>query len=545
MRLLIVDDEHHIVDYLAALIKEEIPLDLEVYKCYSGKDALALLSSVHMDIVMLDIHMPELTGLDVATIVSAQYPNCRIMFLTAFSDFNHIYESSKLNHTRYLLKTEPDEMILKAISLTIEEIKEEADTLFLLSEAEQKALLLSHLLQQNILKGILMGQKISQMTTELNLLGSDFTLDLQRPVYLMYSQIHYKTLMESNVNDSTHILRYLQFVKTLLLEKFTFSMADMGQGTMLWFFQPTAALPSEIDFLKVFTNEFSDYCTTQLHQHTTTVLFPDSASFEHVFDYFHMMQTYAETSISAASLIYPSIHTSAGEDAITDASDAVLESPQMNTEKLSQELSFYLNQNQEAEYLDVLRKLQAECIKIRSMHDIRAVIIHHSVSLMLLKYIKLYHLQEKICSKMALYPLYYTQDFFSWETVFDYLESLSICIFEILSSKKLDKSELLVNKIKLYIKEHLADSLTLTIVSRLINYNETYVSKLFKQVTGLGLSEYVSLERIKKAKYLLASGNESIQNIAISTGFDTAQYFSLVFKKVTGISPSDYRRSHL
>ncbi|MFR7443475.1 MAG: helix-turn-helix domain-containing protein [Sellimonas intestinalis] len=57
------------------------------------------------------------------------------------------------------------------------------------------------------------------------------------------------------------------------------------------------------------------------------------------------------------------------------------------------------------------------------------------------------------------------------------------------------------------------------------------MSRLFKQLTGTSLSEYISQEKIKKAKQLLSSTNESIQNIAAVTGFDTSQYFSLVFKK--------------
>ena len=109
----------------------------------------------------------------------------------------------------------------------------------------------------------------------------------------------------------------------------------------------------------------------------------------------------------------------------------------------------------------------------------------------------------------------------------------------------MDKNEQLILKIKTYIREHLADSLTLATISRIVNYNEAYISRLFKQTNGMGLSEYISHERINKAKTLLTSTNDSMQSIATATGFDTSQYFSIVFKKTTGVSPSEYRRSHL
>lgn len=544
MRLLIVDDEHYIVNYMASLMEEHLSSDLEIYKCYSGVDALELLETVKIDLMLLDINMPGLSGLEVAPKALELLPDCRIIFLTAYDNFEYIYESNKSNHTRYLLKTESDEMILEEVEHTVKEIEEEAKKLHLISEAQQKTILLSHLLQQNILKGILAGHKTDNLKTELELAGSDFVLDLQRPVYLMYTQIHHKTLSESSINNSTYTLQYLQLIRRLLVEKFTFSMLDMGKGTMFWFFQPNVSFPSEFSFLKTIANDFGDYCTSTLHRQITTVLYPDPSSWDDVCNHFHVMQQYAESSISAVPLIYSSVNIL--ED---DVSRAVFASSDFTVDRTFvdrqfQELSFYLYQANEEEYCQILKDLRSKCEKLKSMHDIGAIRIYNSISLMLLNYIDLYHLQEKIVSQIALYPLYYIQNFSSWQDAFQYLETLSLHIFNILSSKKTDKNELLVNKIKAYIDEHLAESLTLTTISRLVNYNETYVSRLFKQLTGMGLSEYISHERIQKAEHLLSSTTEPIQNIAASTGFDTAQYFSIVFKKTTGISPSEYRRTH-
>lgn len=134
------------------------------------------------------------------------------------------------------------------------------------------------------------------------------------------------------------------------------------------------------------------------------------------------------------------------------------------------------------------------------MHDIRAIKIYMSVALILLNYIDLYQLQERLASKIALYQLYYLHDFSSWKEASHYLEAISRHLFEIQNSKKTDKNNLLVQKIKLYIEQHLADSLNLATISRVVNYNETYISRLFKQLTGTSLSEYISQEKIKKAK---------------------------------------------
>ncbi len=542
MRLLIVDDEHHIVNYLTDLIEEQQFPELEIYKCYSGKEALSIAQTSLIDLMLLDIHMPGMSGLEVAASVTRLLPRCRIIFLTAYDSFDHIYESNKLEHTRYLLKTEDDQVILNEVSSAVEELEEENNRLLLLSEAEQKSFLLSHLLQQNILKGIAAGHSIEKLEHELSITGSDFTLDLYRPVYLMYTKIHYKTLDEMNLTNSSHTLRYLQLIKKLLEENFQFSMLDFGKGTLLLFFQPLRPFPSEFEFLQSVANDFSDYYFTKYKRRVTTVLYPESSQWNEVYNHFHVLQQYAESS-DAVPLIYSA--SSAPKNEISKVLAAKDSIDRISLEKKLQKLSFYLYQNSEKDYLYTLKQLGMECIHIRSMHSLSAIKIYHSVTLMLMQYIDLYQLQERIISKVALYPLYYIHDFSSWKDAFHYLEKLSGQIFDIMTSKKLDRNEQLVQKIKTYIRDHLADSLTLTTISRIVNYNEAYISRLFKQINGMGISEYISQERISKAKDLLVTTTDSMQSIATATGFDTAQYFSLVFKKTTGVSPSEYRRSHM
>lgn len=65
-RLLIVDDEHHIVNWLAELFESCTELDLEIMKAYSGYETLQLLENYKMDIILLDIQMPGISGLEVA-----------------------------------------------------------------------------------------------------------------------------------------------------------------------------------------------------------------------------------------------------------------------------------------------------------------------------------------------------------------------------------------------------------------------------------------------------------------------------------------------
>lgn len=70
-----------------------------------------------------------------------------------------------------------------------------------------------------------------------------------------------------------------------------------------------------------------------------------------------------------------------------------------------------------------------------------------------------------------------------------------------------------------------------------------YFSRCFHDIIGQSFSEYCISVRMKEAQLLLKNTDDSIQSIAFSVGYHDEKYFSRLFKKVTGLSPSEYRKS--
>lgn len=546
MRLLIVDDERPIANYLASMIGEHTDeQELDIMKTYSGKDALDILSTMKVDLMLLDIHMPGMSGLDVAQKTAESWPKCHIIFLTAYSNFEHIYQSTKYENTSYLLKTETDEVIKNAVFSTLDKIRKDREGLHLLKEAKQKAILLKHLLQQNFLRELLVGYSMEELNREFLLSESDFTLDFQAPVYLLYIQVNYKTIDEYQSNLSTYCLEYLLLMEQLLMGKFDFAMLELDRGAMLWFFQPSslpcAALSSDITFLKAAADDFNSYCSSTFHRRTAILLYDQKISWKQVCSIYHLIQQYTAASFDKFSrsfvitLDFQSLKSSVPTDPkLCDSSSLA---------RQLQELSFYLYQHSPEQYLEILDAFCSDCVLLRSMHNIKAIKIYNKIAMLLLEYIDQYQLQEKLASRIAVYPLYYILDFPNWNRAFSYLKNLSLCIFDLISNEEEDKNRQLVAKLKNYIDEHLAQSLSLNTLSGRFNYNESYLSRLFRQTTGTTLSEYICQARIARAKELLVSTDTAIQEISSLSGFDTSQYFSLVFKKNTGMSPSEFRRS--
>lgn len=106
-----------------------------------------------------------------------------------------------------------------------------------------------------------------------------------------------------------------------------------------------------------------------------------------------------------------------------------------------------------------------------------------------------------------------------------------------------DKSEhLSVKAAQEYIKEHLTEDLSLKLVADKVGVSTAYLSTLFSQYLGCGFIDYLNKTRIEYACNYMQDGGMKIYEIAFQAGFHDEKYFSRVFKKVTGQSPSEYRR---
>ena len=94
-----------------------------------------------------------------------------------------------------------------------------------------------------------------------------------------------------------------------------------------------------------------------------------------------------------------------------------------------------------------------------------------------------------------------------------------------------------------YMEQHYAEDLRLPLVATKTGFSEGYFSRLFSSQTGLSFTDYLINIRILRAKELLLQTNKSISEIAIETGFSGGDYFSSVFSRKEGMTPSAFRKN--
>jgi len=107
-----------------------------------------------------------------------------------------------------------------------------------------------------------------------------------------------------------------------------------------------------------------------------------------------------------------------------------------------------------------------------------------------------------------------------------------------------DWNDNLTKYIKEYISDNMQGKLMLKDIAEHIFLSPNYLGYKFKQETGITIVEYINQERIAKAKNLLKTTFFQLSEISELCGFENQFYFSKVFKKATGLSPTQYRKDH-
>ena len=94
-----------------------------------------------------------------------------------------------------------------------------------------------------------------------------------------------------------------------------------------------------------------------------------------------------------------------------------------------------------------------------------------------------------------------------------------------------------------YVREHATDGVTRADVADILDCSPRHVSRLFSRVLGKHFKEFVLECRIDKSKQRLTNTNDKIIDIALAMGFSDQNYFSTCFKRLTGVTPGQYRKS--
>lgn len=204
-------------------------------------------------------------------------------------------------------------------------------------------------------------------------------------------------------------------------------------------------------------------------------------------------------------------------------------------------LERFLEEGRRKEFFMVFNEIDKEVSRVSVRHYYPAIEVYQRISVMYLSWINRKSLVEKLAFKTMLVKLMNQNDFENWREAFAYLGNLGKFLFQEQIEEQNNKNDVFLKNVKNFVRENLKEPLSLTYISQQLHYNPSYISRLFKQLSGSNLSEYILEEKIRYARKRLEESEDTVAMIAREIGFESSQYFSVVFRKQTGMSPGEYR----
>lgn len=124
IKIIVVDDEPISADDMSDVIRDEFgkSMNVDVRTAYNAKSVIKMVEESPCDILLSDIQMPGMTGLQMVSILREQFPDMRVLFLTGYDDFSFAYEAFRQHAVQYILKTEGNEKYVQIRTMLTNEI---------------------------------------------------------------------------------------------------------------------------------------------------------------------------------------------------------------------------------------------------------------------------------------------------------------------------------------------------------------------------------------------------------------------------------------
>lgn len=546
-KLLIVDDERHVVDWLSKLFQQYPEFDLEIYKAYTGTEALKILESSRIDVVLSDIRMPGMDGFALADRIYQNWPKARVIFLTGYDDFDYAYRANQYSNLRFIMKTEDDDVIIAAVTAAIREIEREMAQAEIHNQAIIWKKMIQYYINRKLLDDTIEGKK--RKNDPIRWKGSDLHLDFHQPMLLLLIYFQQERQLFDFFEHAKRALYLRQMLENILDQQGVSFVFDWIHGCFACLLQPAPTAGSEPDagyaHLLFYFSEMLENLMQAIHNMWNSQVFiaiyDQPILCDQIRNVCEDLNLFLEDAVLKEPLTSAYYKVSKSElNAVRAKSGKILNEYTFN--KRLSNLQDFLEQGSRAGFEQALDKIAEPIRKIKSRHYLPAIEIYFRISVIYLSYINRHHLADTLAFHIGLHKLYRLEEDESWEESFAYLKKLGGLLFDIHEEGRLNKNEMFVELIRQYIQKNLDKDLSLTAISEGINYNSSYVSRLFKQITGINLFEYINSARLEHAKELLTTTNDTSIEIAQKVGFVSSQYFSTVFKKNTGMTPADYRR---
>lgn len=514
MKLIIAEDNKRECKEMCTIIKES-GLPIQILNTFSdGLKALEYLKNTDVDILISDIQMPKLNGINLIKALNECNLSTKVIFVTCYDTSDYLIEAINNKASSYILKPIDKENFIEKLSIVTEDLKKEKAINETIKQNEK----IKKLAMEQALSNFLFSEKDD--TTE-NLLEQ-------------YITHKYKTVVIAEIEDNERFFDIIQndsyeisalkvFINQLNTEDINFHPISINTTLLAVVIVSKNKNAPISDILENFKRDTVSMLGMEVKfgiSNTSDSISDLNLLYNQATETIAYITNSEENKIALYKDIKNLIKNKISPTQIAKKLTEALENS--NTAEIKTIINTYIDESSnDSEYLKKVAYILAHTAEIYLNKNGRSI--------------------EEFTGKII------------WEKIAktDTIPNLKQCLLnlfivaiDIPNTTDSTNETSVTKQIKKIIETDFKNKITAEYISKKINYSPQYLNVIFKKNTGKTIFEYLTEFRIKKAEIYLKEPNSKIYLISQMVGYSKLAHFRTIFKKHTGISPQEYKQKY-
>lgn len=536
--ILLVDDETYVTESLELTIPWGELGVTTVLRAASGKEALEIMEENAVDIVVTDIRMPGMTGLDLISEVNRRWPHVRCILLTGHSDFDYAKKAIQLQAADYILKPVNDDEFMHSVSAAITSLRDEWDEfdkyhrLLYSRKSDYK------ILRENLMHDLLLGREISSKALHEQLEHYELHMEPEQPVAMMLIRLAGRFVSMDQQSIDLMDFAVGNIAEEVLGETYHVWFSRGPHDCLVMFLQNRKQVeepPLADSSLRNVAETFREHVVRYLQGDLSIVVIPPFPFKELTNVYRKSLGSLVLSGPEEHKIIYMDMENTINKRPENDAVRALEELykppvlPQLLETKQWETAAAKLNA--------VFDAAEQVCLSREHVYEMYLSVTN--------AFMYIAHKQGHLVHEIdhAGFDLLLAHQLIqSPEKLRRWAMDMLAKLQEELSDQEGAQSRRhVIKQVQELVTRDTGQDLSVKMIADKVYLHPVYLSKIYKAETGEGLGDYMIRMRMERALYLLKNTNKKIYEITSELGYQNPQYFSKMFKKHYGLTPNEFR----
>ncbi len=534
-RIMLADDEGLVLESLKMIIKKNFKDIFEIETAKTGRSVIELAERFRPDIVIMDIQMPGINGMDAIEEIQKFSSHTIFIVLSAFDKFDHAKRAIDLNVLEFLTKPFNANKIVQVLEKAMKRINEEKYKREIELKNREKLESVVPIIESSLIYNIVFQEDYSEIAYNAKqLLGIE-----QDYGYMMVIECREdaeRDNMTNHVGIAVRVQKYYQIIREIVKEFFDGVVGPVMANRIVVF------VPCEIE-----NEEYSERIKNieqargMAHKLKNRVDIIFKVGIGAIRPTVNILESYKEAvrAVSESKQTVTHIKDLTGMQKEVKAYPIEVEKLMLKNLRNHSTSAMMSEANILYDWIVERYKSHEEEIKNKLWEIIiiakREVIGERGISC---RQETEWEEAVKVIDEINIEGI--RQASIGQELRRSFIQILTTLSEQMLKYKEDGESQI-IREAKAYIETHVYKDISLDLVAKQINISPYYFSKIFKEETGKNFIDYITDIRIEKAKQLLKDKALSIKEICIGVGYKDPNYFSRLFKKSVGFTPTEYR----